>query len=272
VGDGVIDQVTQYPQLIKLGYDVATKAEVRTGLWNAVSNLTPGNVVTMIKEGVKGKIEDYNFSDKPWKGYHTVGKDGVTVVATVMGFGFVKQGENALKDGVEDVGEQIESKVKKELKNYLEEALEKQKNYLKKIKNGEIELNNNFRKGNFGEMATDVDLAEKGFKPLHIDRVTDIDAPMKKGIDGVFEKNGEYFIVESKYSGTSKLKPTNDGPQMSDAWINGSDRLKKAVDNTTLKAIEENGYKRILSEIAPDGKIVYKELDSSGKVLNIINL
>ena len=105
-------------------------------------------------------------------------------------------------------------------------------------------------------------------------RVTNIDAPMKKGIDGVFEKNGEYFIVESKYSGTSKLKPhTNDGPQMSDAWINGSDRLRNAVGDNYIKVIEENGYKRILSEVSPDGKIVYKLLkDDTGKVFEIIDL
>lgn len=93
---------------------------------------------------------------------------------------------------------------------------------------------------------------------------------MKKGIDGVFEKNGEYFIVESKYSGTSKFKPTKDGPQMSDVWI--ENRIGKAVDSTTQKLIENNGYKRILSEVAPDGKIVYKELDAMGKEISIINL
>ena len=59
---------------------------------------------------------------------------------------------------------------------------------------------------------------------------------------------------------------------MSDNWINGSNRLKNAVDEKTLKVIEDNGYKRILSEVSPDGKIIYKELDKNGKILNIINL
>ena len=206
VSDGVIGEVSDYPQLVKLGYDVATKEQLRKGMWESVKKIDASSTITMIKDGVKGKVEDYNFSDKPWKGYHTVGKDAVSV-ATFFAGGFIKKGaKEALEEGVDETGEQIESKVKKELKDYLSNALDKQKELLAKIKRGEIDLNNNFRKGNFGEMATDVDLSQKGYKPLHLDRVTDIDAPMKKGIDGVFEKNGEYFIVESKYSGTSKLK------------------------------------------------------------------
>lgn len=120
-------------------------------------------------------------------------------------------------------------------------------------------------------MCTDIDLTEKGYKALHNNRIQDIDAPMKKGIDGVFEKNGEYYIVESKYRGTAKLKDTKDGPQMSDNWINN--RLEKAIGNDEIvDNIKNKGYKRILSEVSPDGKIIYKELDKNGKILNIINL
>ena len=270
VSDGVIGEVSDYPQLVKLGYDVATKEQLRKGMWESVKKIDASSTITMIKDGVKGKVEDYNFSDKPWKGYHTVGKDAVSV-ATFFAGGFIKKGaKEALEEGVDETGEQIESKVKKELKDYLSNALDKQKELLAKIKRGEIDLNNNFRKGNFGEMATDVDLSQKGYKPLHLDRVTDIDAPMKKGIDGVFEKNGEYFIVESKYSGTSKLKNTFDGPQMGDVWI--ENRIGKAVDGVTRKSIENSGYRRILSEVSPDGTIIYKELDAMGKVLSTINL
>jgi hypothetical protein len=271
VADGGIEMVSDYPQLVKLGYDIATKDEMRKGLWESVKKIDASSTITMIKDGVKGKIEDYNFSDKPWKGYHTVGKDAVTV-ATFFAGGFItKNAKNALEDGVEETGEQIESKVKKELKDYLSNALDKQKELLAKIKKGDIDLNNNFRKGNFGEMATDVDLSQKGFKPLHIDRVTDIDAPMKKGIDGVFEKNGEYFIVESKYSGTSKLKDTKDGMQMGDVWI--KNRLEKAVEEDITRNINIKGYKRILSEVTPDGSITYKLLKSQdGKIFEIINL
>jgi hypothetical protein len=92
---------------------------------------------------------------------------------------------------------------------------------------------NNIRKGNFGEIASDVFLSEKGYQPLHT-RITNIDAPIHQGIDGVFVKNGQYFILEAKY-GTATLNPenpaTNLPKQMTDAWIRGDNRLIRAVQN-----------------------------------------
>ena len=68
-----------------------------------------------------------------------------------------------------------------------------QRNVLNQWKNT-IGNASNARKGNFGEMATDLDLADKGYIPLHT-RIDDIDAPGHNGIDAVMEKNGQYFIV-----------------------------------------------------------------------------
>lgn len=143
---------------------------------------------------------------------------------------------------------------------------------LLKVKRGELALDNNFKKGNFGEMSTDVELAQKGYKPLH-SRITDITKAPSKGIDGVFEKDGQYFIVESKFKGWARLsKDAADGPQMSDAWINGSDRILNAVGEENRKLIQTNGYKRVLSEVSPEGKIIYKGIDALGNPLNQINL
>jgi len=101
-------------------------------------------------------------------------------------------------------------------------------------------------------------------------RLQNIDAPTHQGIDGVFKKGNEYFIVESKYKGTATLSNTADGMQMSDGWIRGSNRIIDAVGgNRGLADDILNGYKRILSEVAPDGSIIFKELDSSGKVIGI---
>ena len=264
VSDGVVEEVSDYPQLVKLAYDVASKKEIREELWNSVKNIDADKVINFAKDEIKNKWENYNFTDKPYLGKHELGKDGVAIVKFATGAG-------ALVKGIKETGE----KFAKQVDNVIESIIQKQKKLINDVKTGKIDLskgNSNFRKGNFGEMCTDIDLTEKGYKALHNNRIQDIDAPMKKGIDGVFEKNGEYYIVESKYRGTAKLKDTKDGPQMSDNWINGSNRLKNAVDEKTLKVIEDNGYKRILSEVSPDGKIIYKELDKNGKILNIINL
>jgi hypothetical protein len=111
-------------------------------------------------------------------------------------------------------------------------------------------------------------LTGKGYKPLHI-RITNIDAPTHQGIDGVFVKNGQYYIVEAKYHGQATLTPANTATglpkQMSDGWIQGGDRLLNAVgkDEALANAIlNNNNYRRILAEVAPDGTIVYKELDA----------
>jgi hypothetical protein len=99
-----------------------------------------------------------------------------------------------------------------------------------------------------------------------------IDAPTHQGIDGVFKKGNEYFIVEAKYKGTATLSTLTDGTkQMSDAWIgqNNFQRLIDAVGETSAREIRNVGYKRLLAEVAPDGTVIYKELDASANVLGV---
>ncbi|WP_163273512.1 hypothetical protein [Dysgonomonas sp. 511] len=115
VSDGVIDQVMGYQQLAKLGYDIATKKEVREGIWTSVKNITPGSIVSMATEGIKGKIEKYNFSDKSYLGYHEIGKDGVLVVSMAMGAGFLSKADDAVEKSVKETGEYVKNALKKEL-------------------------------------------------------------------------------------------------------------------------------------------------------------
>ncbi|WP_419487086.1 fibronectin type III domain-containing protein [Chryseobacterium bernardetii] len=114
VGDGVIGEVTDYPQLIKLGYDVSTKKEVRDGLWKAVKNINLESIKTAATGAIKTKWDAYANSPGHIT-YHEIGKDGVTVVSMAMGAGFFKKGADGLKDGVEDTGEKF---VKKELDTF----------------------------------------------------------------------------------------------------------------------------------------------------------
>ena len=44
-------------------------------------------------------------------------------------------------------------------------------------------------------------LTEKGFQPLHTRKTALTDGWGETGIDGVFKKGNEYFIVEAKYKG-----------------------------------------------------------------------
>ena len=56
VSDGGIDLVSDYPQLVKLGYDVATKKTVREGIWNGVKTMTPSKMANFAEGAIKQKI------------------------------------------------------------------------------------------------------------------------------------------------------------------------------------------------------------------------
>ncbi|WP_336686034.1 hypothetical protein [Chryseobacterium bernardetii] len=119
VADGVIGEVTEYPQLIKLGYDVSTKSAVRQGLWNSIKNITPESIKNASVDFYEQKKANYT-SDKSYIVNHTVGQDGVTVVSMAMGAGFFKKGADGLKDGIEDTGEKF---IKKEADDIIEKTI-----------------------------------------------------------------------------------------------------------------------------------------------------
>ena len=126
----------------------------------------------------------------------------------------------------------------------------------------------NARKGNFGEIGADLDLNSKGYESLLSKRIDDIDAPGHNGIDGVYRKNGEYFIVEGKYTGSASLNAADDATgltrQMSDRWIREDGRLINAVGEDLAEDILLQGYKRVLAKVAPDGSVTYKYVSETG--------
>ena len=109
VGDGVIDEITQYPQLIKLGYDVSTKKDVREGLWNSVKNITPESIKNAAINFYEEKKNNYT-SDKSYIVNHTVGKDGVQVASMLFGGGGIKAVVKNVDEGAEKVGKELAEK------------------------------------------------------------------------------------------------------------------------------------------------------------------
>lgn len=94
----------------------------------------------------------------------------------------------------------------------------------------------------------------------------------ESGLDGVFIKDGKYYIVEAKYRGQATLSKLSDGTkQMSDPWITGSNRLQNAVNTEHFDKIGKVGYKRLLAEVAPDGSVIYKELDAHADIIGLFN-
>ncbi|GAB2784714.1 hypothetical protein HNQ93_002477 [Hymenobacter luteus] len=96
-------------------------------------------------------------------------------------------------------------------------------------------LTSNADKGVYGEHISDVYMRAQGHTKLNDGGVLTPrppgGAPRGNGIDGVW-KHGhpppDYIITEAKY-GSSRLGMTQDGRQMSNGWVAGSNRLRNAV-------------------------------------------
>ncbi len=112
-------------------------------------------------------------------------------------------------------------------------------------------------------MKMDEYFESQGYTRVSLDRVTDINSATHRGIDGVYynpDADMPYVIGEAKY-GSSRLGNTKDGKQMSDTWINGSNRLVEAVGKDVADDILLEGYGKTLVNIATDGTISIKNLD-----------
>ena len=110
------------------------------------------------------------------------------------------------------------------------EIAQKQDEVIKTVESGETPLETNMEKGNYGEMKVDQDLREKGYQRISEDAVSSLDGATHQGIDGVYyNPNGKppYLIVDAKYNTAQLEENTNDGPQMSQTWIDK--RLDAAV-------------------------------------------
>ena len=91
-------------------------------------------------------------------------------------------------------------------------------------------------KGNLCEMMMDQYFISLGYTPIQKHRVTDLNDKGHHGIDGVYEKKGQYIIADAKY-GFAKLQETQDGMQMSKEWIDR--RLDDAVGKEKADEIRD---------------------------------
>jgi hypothetical protein len=117
-------------------------------------------------------------------------------------------------------------------------------------------------KGVFGEAKGDEYMAGKGMQKMNGAPVKVGDKPVGQGIDGVWKNPSpppDYVITETKY-GSSRLGNTQDGPQMSDNWIDK--RLDKAVGPKEADNIRDSML---------DGKVEkwLLKVDESGNVTRV---
>jgi hypothetical protein len=149
---------------------------------------------------------------------------------------------------------------------WIDDVYHTQKSVFDANKNIIANASNN-AKGAWGEIGSDVAFTEKGFEYVHRRKRELTEGWGETGIDAIFRKEGQYYIVEAKYTGSATLKMTDDGLQLSDTWIMGSNRLENVVGATLANEIRAVGYRRIWSKIAPDGTVTFKEVDALGNVI-----
>jgi hypothetical protein len=157
----------------------------------------------------------------------------------------------------------------KKLKFATAGRLNTQRTIRNKFLNGKIDLGAfgsytyKKRTGNIGEICVDVDLQEKGYQ-IFTRPVLHIDDNVHKGLDHVATKNGQYYVIESKYN-TAKQKVFGGNLQGSYDYAVAESRLLKACGQEVYNDIREKGFILLLAKINPNGNITYHILDEFGR-------
>lgn len=178
------------------------------------------------------------------------------------------------ESAIEGNGRDVLEPAKPELS--AEEISQKQDQVIESVESGEIVLETNQEKGNYGEMKVDQDLREKGYERISTDVVTDLKDPTHKGIDGVYynpDGDPPYLIVDAKYD-TAKLKDEiGDGRQMSQKWIDArlDDAVGKDVADEIRMAQLNGDVGCYVGKVAKGGdltaEIIYQQVDEAGEIV-----
>lgn len=152
----------------------------------------------------------------------------------------------------------------------------KQDREIEAVENGEKILDTTQKKGNYGEMKTDQDLRNRGYKRISKDTVTSVDAPGSHGIDGVYHNpDGKppYIIVDAKYDKAQLDKKVTDGPQMSQSWIDArlDDAVGKEKADEIRLAMLEGNVGCYVAHVAEGGNlhapVTYDHVNENGTIV-----
>jgi hypothetical protein len=119
VADGVIEEVTEIPQLVKMGVELASSPENVQALVASIADITPAKIKELAQGEIKKKWE--NYTGPPQVMFHTGGKDAVVVASMIIGAGGIKKIISGFKDAIKKTGETIS----RGLSNFLTEVYNK---------------------------------------------------------------------------------------------------------------------------------------------------
>ena len=153
---------------------------------------------------------------------------------------------------------------------------EKQDNEIEAVENGEKLLDTTQKKGNYGEMKTDQDLRNRGYKKISKEVVTSVDDPGHKGIDGVYynpDGRPPYIIADAKYNTAQLDKEGTAGPQMSQSWIDANldDAVGKGRADEIRLAMLEGDVGCYVAHVAKGGDlnapVTYDQVNENGTIV-----
>lgn len=105
IGNGVINEIKEIPQLVLLGAEIATDKTARTKLWESLNGLN----LTKIKNAALNSLS--NWADTYAQGgdiaWHQGGKDAVLVFSAITATGFLKNADDVLEENVESVSKKV---------------------------------------------------------------------------------------------------------------------------------------------------------------------
>ncbi len=108
VGNGVIEEVKEIPQLVFLACDIATKEQVRTSIWEGLKGLTLDKVSAAAGSMISNWAGNYTQGgDGAW---HQGGKDGVLIFTILNPAGLAKGADDALGKNLEEVADRVRKK------------------------------------------------------------------------------------------------------------------------------------------------------------------
>ena len=197
--------------------------------------------------------------------------DGVEYQSDAYGQTFKVDGTGrAIEENGQDALEDAKPKLSPE------EISQKQNQAIESVESGEIVLETNQEKGNYGEMKVDQDLREKGYERISTDAVTDLKDPTHKGIDGVYynpDGDPPYLIVDAKYDKAKLKDEIGDGRQMSQKWIDArlDDAVGKDVADEIRMAQLNGNVGCYVGKVAKDGdltaEVIYQQVDEAGEIV-----
>ncbi|MGG0538756.1 T7SS effector LXG polymorphic toxin [Priestia aryabhattai] len=257
-----------------VGYDPITGNELSSfdrsvsgaGIFFGGFARVPGKVVKYGSEGAEYVLR-VNKTEKTVTKHKVkdVSKGESKAVEKVEERGKAKEPDRSI--GNKDTGE-VANKSGKSAET-LEAARVQQRTVIQSVESGEVVLKTTKHKGNYGEIKMDDFFESQTYTRISDDRVLTLNQKIVKGIDGVYENASpppKYVIAEAKYN-TSRLGKTNDGKQMSEDWILGSERLdstlskEKADEIVTEMLLNPKNVQRIVIQVMPNGKVVKKILE-----------